>query len=102
MDIKGPSNRQQIHATDVPRSPESAKSGRSADVRHVRSDNTHTSSGHPVGAQLEVLELVKKLGELPEVREERVREVAEKLSSGYYQTRAAAEQTAAILLQNDV
>jgi hypothetical protein len=98
MDIKGPSDRQQLHAADVARSQEPARSGKPAETRHVRSDATHAVTEKQSGAQLEVLDLVAKLRKHPEVRAELVRQVAEKLSSGYYLTRQAAERTAASLL----
>jgi len=45
-----------------------------------------------------VADLLQQLQALPEVRADRVSQIGEKLKSGAYLTREAAEQTAAVLL----
>ncbi len=58
----------------------------------IREDDVQTHAPH--SRVTELLSLMKDSGEFTEVREKRVTEVLDRLASGYYSSRVAAEQTA--------
>ncbi len=80
-------------ADNVARKGESA---RAADVEtSVGSGESATHTAAP-----EVIQLLDRLRDLPEVREEVITEVTERLLKGVYLTRVAAEEAANAIVEN--
>jgi len=96
MQIHGPNNESQVRA-------DSAVSRRTVGSPHVGAENTvqHESETKASAVHVkspQIVALLEQLREHPEVRDERVSEVAARLASGEYFTRDAARQTAARII----
>lgn len=96
MQIPGLPSKPQSH--EIPQAPRQVTSPEppGQGIAPTRVDNLDSSSQARSG---EMARLAAELSRTPEVRAEKVAQAAERLASGYYESRAAAEATAEQLLK---
>lgn len=99
MHIHGPHDGQNLDANAIRHSSDSSKSGKIP---------SQSAAGHPAAdtpnaaehtSAPEIVQLVSRLKTVPEVRDQRIAEVSERLSRGEYLTRDAAERAAASIAE---
>ena len=95
MRVNGHPQQTYVGKSDRAISPERTEAGASAP-----GTNSPTAAMYAPAPQL--VQLRKLLSAQPEIRAERVAAAAQKLVSGYYNTRDAAESTAAAILREEI
>lgn len=99
MHVHGPGNELHIHANSLSRLQQNDR-GRGVSAQSA-SDNASgelARSGHIAAS--EIVRLTDALQRIPEVREEKVAEVAARLAAGNYVTPESAEKTASAILES--
>ena len=96
MDIRGPFNNPALTG-DVSQTQRHMKSHSVEDAK--KPHLTGKASVHAAPTSTILSRLTAELRRVPEVREELVWQVSERLSTGHYSTKAAAERTAAAIMK---
>ena len=94
MDVRGPTDRNGASSESSPLHGER--------IRHESAQDVLASKGPKVSVRItasELVQLVRQLKELPEVREDVVKETIVKMRDGQYATRESAEQTAEAIMR---
>ncbi|HUS40192.1 MAG: hypothetical protein WBF93_02355 [Pirellulales bacterium] len=99
MHIHGPHDGLNLDAKSLRRSSDSPKGQRIDSQAAAANSATDIPHAAEHTSAPEIVQLVSRLHAIPEVREHRIAEIAERLSRGEYLTRDAAERTAALIAE---